>query len=64
MNKFDSFVKHILEATKEKPSKKLDYTADDVNSDGKVDKTDGYLKKRSAAIAGAIAKKSGKKEEK
>jgi len=59
MISFDAFVSSILEATK----KKLDFSKDDVNDDGKVDKTDGYLKKRNAAIAKSIAnpkKKNGK----
>lgn len=59
MNKFDACVKSLLEAAK---SKKLDFSEDDVNGDGKVDKTDGYLSKRNAAIAKAIADKSGKKD--
>jgi hypothetical protein len=58
MTTFDSFVQSILEANK----KKLDFTKDDVNDDGKVDKTDGYLKKRNAAIAKAIATKPKKKD--
>ena len=55
MNKFDICVSRILEAAK------LDFTKDDVNKDGKVDKTDGYLKKRNVAIASSLAKKSDKK---
>jgi hypothetical protein len=35
---------------------------DDVNNDGKVDDTDGYLKSRRGAIAKAIAKRRGKKK--
>lgn len=57
MNKFDLYVQSLLEA-----SKKLNFSKDDVNGDGKVDKTDDYLKKRNAAIAKSIADKSGKKE--
>ena len=34
----------------------------DVNNDGKVDNTDGYLKKRRGAIAKAIEKRRGKKK--
>lgn len=60
MNKFDAFVINVLEAN----GKKLDFTKDDVNGDGKVNKTDGYLKKRNAAIASSIAKKSGKSDKK
>jgi hypothetical protein len=58
MSKFDTYVSTLLEAAK---GKKLDFSKDDVNSDGKVDNTDGYLKKRNAAIAKAQAEKSGKK---
>lgn len=57
---FDSTVFYILEKNKSKPQKKtkskLDFSKDDVNSDGKVDKTDGYLKKRNEAIKNNIAK--------
>jgi hypothetical protein len=64
MSKFDLYVSTLLEASKTK-EKKLDFSKDDVNNDGKVNKTDGYLKKRNAAIATAIAKKSkGKKDAK
>lgn len=35
---------------------------DDVNNDGKVDNTDGYLKSRRGAIAKAIAKRRAKKK--
>lgn len=59
MSKFDAYVVTLLEAAK---GKKLDFSKDDVNSDGKVDKTDGYLSKRNAAIAKSIADKSGKKD--
>jgi hypothetical protein len=57
MNKFDAYVSSLLEANK---SKKLDFTKKDVNNDGKVDKTDDYLKKRNAAIAKSMADKSDK----
>jgi hypothetical protein len=60
MSKFDLYVNTLLEATKAK-GKKLDFSKDDVNNDGKVDKTDDYLKKRNVAIASAIAKKGNKK---
>lgn len=59
MSKFDAFVVNLLEAAKKG---KLDFSKDDVNGDGKVDKTDGYLSKRNAAIAKSIASKSGKKD--
>lgn len=58
MSKFDAFVVNLLEAAK---GKKLDFSKDDVNGDGKVNKTDGYLSKRNAAIAKSIADKTGKK---
>lgn len=60
MSKFDLYINTLLEAAKAK-GKKLDFSKDDVNNDGKVDKTDDYLKKRNAAIASAIAKKGDKK---
>ena len=47
---FDSTFFHILEKYKNKKTSKLDFSKDDVNNDGKVDKTDGYLKKRNEAI--------------
>jgi len=59
MSKFDAFVGTLLEAAK---GKKLNFPKDDVNGDGKVDKTDDYLKKRNAAIAKSIADKSDKKQ--
>jgi hypothetical protein len=59
MTKFDAFVGTLLEAAK---GKKLNFSKDDVNGDGKTDKTDGYLKKRNAAIAKSTADKSGKKD--
>jgi hypothetical protein len=34
----------------------------DINNDGKVNKTDGYLKKRRSAIGGAIASRTSKKK--
>ena len=63
--KFDSTVFHILEKNKpeKKPKKKskLDFTSDDINGDGKVNKTDGYLSKRNQAIKNNMAKpKNGK----
>jgi hypothetical protein len=61
MSNYDALVQAILEATK-KSKKKLDFSKDDVNDDGKVDKTDGYLKKRNAAIAASIAKKKPEKK--
>ena len=44
--------------------KKLDYSKQDVNNDGKVDKTDSFLKHRNKVIADAQGKKSTKKEDK
>ena len=66
---FDSTVFYILEnnKSKKKPDKKLksksklDFSKNDVNNDGKVDKTDEYLKKRNEAIKKNMFKsKNGK----
>lgn len=63
--KFDSTVFYILEKNKpEKKTKKkskLDFTKNDINGDGKVNKTDNYLNKRNIAIKNNMAKpKNGK----
>lgn len=61
---------HIIEEKMKKRIKKsmkmmekmdpVGHEDEDINNDGKVDKTDKYLKKRRQAISAAIAKKKSK----
>ena len=60
-NILETLIKKAIKEAKLDPVGKED---DDINNDGKVDKTDKYLKNRRKAVSKAIGKSKNKKNKK